>query len=94
MIRLQRLNVVKLAESEERASALEAKGFTRLIEPKSAPKTLDQMTVAELEAYAAEHEIDLTDLKTKADKLARIKEVEAGREEDQKDEKDEKEGGN
>lgn len=91
MIRLQRLNVVKLVGSEERAAALEAKGFTRLIESKPMPKTLDQMTVAELEAYAAERGIDLAELKTKAEKLARIEEVEARRVEDQKDEQ---EGGN
>lgn len=42
------------------------------------PKTIDDMTVTELEAYASEKDIDLSGCSNKAEKLAKIKEVESG----------------
>lgn len=49
-----------------------------IVAPASAkPKALDDMTVDELKAYAAEHSIDLTNKTTKADILAAIKAAEA-----------------
>jgi len=45
---------------------------------KKADKPIDKMTVDELKAYAAEKEIDLTDITVKADILAKIKEAEGG----------------
>ena len=47
----------------------------KLVEEKV--KGLDNLTVAELEAYAKEKGIDLKDCGNKADKLARIKEAES-----------------
>ena len=52
-----------------------------IVAPASAkPKALDDMTVDELKAYAAEHGIDLTGKTTKADILAAIKAAEAASE--------------
>ena len=52
-----------------------------IVAPASAkPKELDDMTVDELKAYAAEHGIDLTGKTTKADILAAIKAAEAASE--------------
>lgn len=49
-----------------------------IVAPASAkPKTLDEMTIDELKAYAAEHSIDLTGKTAKADILAAIKAAEA-----------------
>lgn len=44
----------------------------------NAVKTLDEMTTAELEAYASEKEIDLSGCANKGEKLAKIKEFESG----------------
>ncbi len=79
MVRLQRLNVVKVVESEDKARSLIARGFKRVEEadvPSTQAKDVDQMTVAELEQYADERGIDLSGCKTKAEKLAKIKEAE------------------
>lgn len=79
MVRLQRLNVVKVVESEDRAASLIARGFQRVEDaavPSTQAKEVDQMTVAELEAYAAEHGIDLSGCKTKTEKQAKIVEAE------------------
>jgi hypothetical protein len=72
MIKLQRLNVIKVVESEVKAKALESKGFKRVEEPNE-EKSLDSMTVSELEAFAAKRGIDLSDCQNKAEKLAKIK---------------------
>lgn len=49
-----------------------------IVAPASAkPKALDDMTIDELRAYAAQHSIDLTGKTTKADILAAIKAAEA-----------------
>lgn len=77
-IKLKRLNVVKVVDSEAKADALISKGFEVVVEKKTPVKTLDEMTVVELEAYAAEKDIDLGGLNNKAEKLAKIKEVEGG----------------
>lgn len=44
----------------------------------NALKTIEEMTVAELEAYALEKEIDISECANKAEKLAKIKEIESG----------------
>jgi len=83
MITLKRLNVVKIVDSEHKAQAWERKGFKRVVEPEVVelqvePKPLDKMTVPELEAYAVEKGIDLSECKNKEEKLERIMSVEGG----------------
>lgn len=83
MIKLKKLNVVKVVESEAKAADLIRKGFVRVEEPKEIKeKPLSAMTVAELDAYAVEKGIDLTGCNNKAEKLDKIKEVEAANETD------------
>lgn len=48
-----------------------------LVEEDKGEKSLDKMTKAELQAYAAEKGIDLGEADTKADIIAKINEVEA-----------------
>ena len=47
-------------------------------EIKDEAKSIDDMTVEELKAYAEEKQIDLTGLSKKADILSKIKETEVG----------------
>lgn len=83
MIKLKKLNVVKVVDSESKAADLIRKGFVRVEEPKEIKeKPLGVMTVAELDAYAAEKGIDLTGCNNKTEKLDKIKEVEAAKEVD------------
>jgi len=78
-IKLKRLNVVKVVDSEDKAEALKSKGFEVVKDAEEkTEKPLSKMTEAELDAYAAEKGIDLTDLKNKTEKLKKIKEVEGG----------------
>lgn len=87
MIKLKKLNVVKLVEEEIEAQALERKGFKRVseVEPAEKEKELDlnkpvdDMTVSELKAYAKLKEIDLEGKARKDEILAAIKaETEGG----------------
>lgn len=84
MIKLQKLNVVKLVAEEVEAQALERKGFKR-VDPEPAGKVpelnldkpVDDMNLAELKAYAKLKEIDLEGATKKDEILAVIKEAEA-----------------
>lgn len=53
-------------------------GFTVKSDDSGKEKPVDSMTVPELKTYAAENGVDLTGLSTKADILAKIKEVKGG----------------
>ena len=64
-------NEIKKVDSERKRDELKALGY-RLFEPEE--KDIDKMTVAELEAFAKEKGIDLSDCERKSDKLAKIKE--------------------
>lgn len=68
-----------LEVSEERIAELSGKenkqGKPLIAE--ASENNIDKMTVEQLEAYAAENNIDLTACKNKAEKLAKIKEAEA-----------------
>ncbi|MNW59895.1 hypothetical protein D3C74_378480 [compost metagenome] len=83
MIKLQKLNVVKLVVEEVEAQAWERKGFKRVIQTEppdsvnelNLDKPVDEMTVPELKAYAKLKEIDLGDAKKKEDILAVIQGV-------------------
>lgn len=80
MIKLQKLNVVKLVMEEVDAVALERKGFKR-VEAESAGKEpvlnldqpVDEMNLPELKAYAKLKGIDLDGATRKDDILAAIK---------------------
>lgn len=64
-------------DSAEAAEKLKALGYECVSEPEAAAKkTVDEMTIEELKAYAAEKGIDISGLTVKADILAKIKEVE------------------
>ncbi|WP_410769587.1 hypothetical protein [Fontibacillus sp. BL9] len=86
MIKLQKLNVVKLVEEEVEAQAWERRGFKRIVEAEPADpekgidldKPVDDMTVPELKAYAKLKEIDLDGVTKKDDILAAIKAKEEG----------------
>ncbi len=64
-------NEIKEVNSERKRDELKALGY-RVFEPKKI--SLDEMTVAELEALAKEKGIDLKDCNNKGEKLAKIKE--------------------
>lgn len=64
-------NEIKEVDSERKRDELKSLGY-REFEPKE--KDLDKMTVAELEAFAKEKGIDLSDCDKKGEKLAKIKE--------------------
>ena len=63
-------NAIVIAKSERRRDALIALGFTEAKEETN----LDKMKVEELEKFAADKSIDLSDCANKAEKLAKIKE--------------------
>lgn len=70
---------MKIVESEHKALALESKGFKRvMVESSIEPKPIEKMTVAELDTYAAEKSIDLSECKNKEEKLERIMAFEGG----------------
>ena len=60
---------------EALASKLKDQGHT--VEGEADAKPIDEMKVDELKAYAAEHNIDLGEVKNKADILKTIQEAEA-----------------
>lgn len=84
MFELERLNVVRLVDSELKAKALINEGFTLVKKPKadvvakavSAAESkilnLKKMTLTELKDYAAENNIDLGGATRKADIVALI----------------------
>lgn len=84
MIKLKKLNVVKLVVEEVDAQALERKGFKRVEEVEPAGKEpalnldqpVDEMNLPELKAYAKLKEIDLNGATRKDDILAAIKQAE------------------
>lgn len=63
-------NAIVIAKSERRRDALIALRFTEVKEETN----LDKMKVEELEAFAKDKGIDLSDCANKAEKLAKIKE--------------------
>jgi len=63
-------NVVIETENERRRDRLIDLGYT---EVEATVKTVDEMTVPELEAYAKEKNIDLSGCSNKTEKLAAIK---------------------
>lgn len=74
MIILKRDNVEKIVDSEERAIALEAKGYKRLVtdEPAKEVHDFSEMTKAQLLDYAKEHGIEVNPRAKKADILAAL----------------------
>lgn len=58
---------------ESLASELKDKGY--VVEGEADAKPVEKMTVDELKAYAAEHNIDLGDAKSKADILKTVQEA-------------------
>lgn len=65
-------NAIVIAKSERRRDALMALGFTEVKE--KVEIALDKMKVEELEAFAKDNGIDLSDCGNKAEKLEKIKE--------------------
>jgi len=63
--RFDRLNVIQGAEPEQKPGPVEGPAV-----PEGDPS--EEWTVKELEAYASEHGVDLSDAKNKADKLAAV----------------------
>lgn len=85
MFELERLNVVRIVDSELKAKALINEGFTLVKKPKadvvvvkavsaaeSKVLNLKKMTLTELKDYAAENNIDLGGATRKADIVALI----------------------
>lgn len=62
-------------ETNDTALADKLKGLGHIVEGKADAKPLDEMKVDELKAYAAEHNIDLGEAKSKADILKAIQEA-------------------
>lgn len=67
-------NIYKEVKTEREKDDLEKQGYT--VVAAETEKSLDEMTVPELEAYAKEKGIDLGGCTNKAEKLARIKAAE------------------
>lgn len=65
-------NAHKIAKTERERDELLRVGYTE--EKESGTISIDDMTVAQLEAYAKEHNIDLSECKNKAEKTQKIKE--------------------
>ena len=64
-------------ETNDEALASKLKDLGHTVEGKADAKSIDEMKVDELKAYAAEHNIDLGEAKNKADILKTIQEAEA-----------------
>lgn len=64
-------NEIKEVDSERKRDELKSLGYCEF-EPKE--KDLDKMTVSQLEAFAKEKDIDLSNCSNKSEKLAKIKE--------------------
>ena len=64
-------------ETNDEAIASKLKDLGHTVEGKADAKSIDEMKVDELKAYAAEHNIDLGEAKNKADILKTIQEAEA-----------------
>lgn len=64
-------NIIKETDNKHKIDYLMSIGYTEVEEEE---KDLDKMTVAELEAFAKEKGIDLSDCDKKGEKLAKIKE--------------------
>lgn len=65
-------NIVKTVETQREKENLEALGYE--VVSATTEINLDKMKVEELEKFAADKSIDLTDCANKAEKLAKIKE--------------------
>lgn len=64
-------------ETNDEALASKLKDLGHTVEGEADAKSIDEMKVDELKAYAAEHNIDLGEAKNKADILKTIQEAEA-----------------
>lgn len=64
-------------ETNDEALASKLKDLGHTVEGEADVKPIDEMKVDELKAYAAEHNIDLGEVKNKADILKTIQEAEA-----------------
>lgn len=64
-------------ETNDEALASKLKDLGHTVEGEADAKSIDEMKVDELKAYAAEHNIDLGKAKNKADILKTIQEAEA-----------------
>lgn len=64
-------------ETNDEALASKLKDLGHTVEGEADAKPLDEMKVDELKAYAAEHNIDLGEVKNKGDILKTIQEAEA-----------------
>lgn len=76
MFTLQRLNVVRIVDTETKRDGLLSKGFSLVEETERLQQEenpIDKMTVNELKAYAAEKGIDISDITKKDDIKERIK---------------------
>lgn len=78
-----------IVEDKATADAAVATGYFKLVDSEESPaapedntprKTLEEMTVSELESYAAYHDVSLKGISKKADIIAKLKE-ELGEEE-------------
>lgn len=78
MYRLQKANVVKLTESEDKKRQLLAQGFTLLAEErneKPPEKAMAEMTLTELKKLAKDKGIDISGAKQKNEILALMQEI-------------------
>ena len=64
-------------ETNDEALASKLKDLGHTVEGEADAKPIDEMKVDELKAYASEHNIDLGEVKNKADILKTIQEAEA-----------------
>ena len=64
-------------ETNDETLASKLKDLGHTVEGEADAKPIDEMKVDELKAYAAEHNIDLGEVKNKADILKTIQEAEA-----------------
>ena len=64
-------------ETNDEALASKLKDLGHTVEGEADAKPIDEMKVDELKAYVAEHNIDLGEVKNKADILKTIQEAEA-----------------
>lgn len=82
MYTLQKLNVVKIVDTELKKDELISKGFTLVQAQEKASsneKPLNKMNLEELKEYTALKEIDITGLTKKDEIMAKIKEIEQGK---------------
>lgn len=78
MFKLERLNVVKIVETEHEKKKLIDKGFKEVADEDKGEKPLEEMTVAELKAMAKEKEIEGYSNMKREELLEVLQELESG----------------